>query len=283
MINEIAINSPIVSVDWLYKNRNAKNLVILDATIPKVNINPVDSDELSKDQIKNARFIDIKNKFSDLSFGLPNTMMSSDDFTRATRELGINKDSAIVAYDEYGIYSSSRAWWMFKAMGHDNIAVLNGGFPEWQKAGYEIENKNLFSGDHGNFEAFYNPTYFKNTSDILTIIKNKKALVLDARAEDRFKGLVEEPRKGLRSGHIPSSVSFPYSKLIRDNKIVSKENISRVFKEIVKNDKTLIFSCGSGVTACTLALGAEIIGLKNLSVYDGSWTEWGSNLDLPVE
>ncbi len=282
-MNRITINSPIVSVDWLYKNRKAKSLVILDATIPKVNLNPIDSDELSKDQIKNARFIDIKNKFSDLSSGLPNTMMSSDEFTKAARELGVDKDSVIVAYDEYGIYSSSRAWWMFKAMGHDNIAVLDGGFPEWQKAGYTIENKRIFSGAKGNFEAFYNPIYFKKTSDIIGVIKNKKAMVLDARAEDRFNGSVKEPREGLRSGHIPSSLSLSYSNLMLDNKMLSKKELTKIFKEITDYDKPLIFSCGSGVTACTLALGAEIIGLKKLSVYDGSWTEWGSNLDLPIE
>ncbi len=281
-MNKTRINSSLVSVKWLEKNKKAKNIVILDATIPKITSGENDSNSLSSHQIKNARFIDIKNKFSDLSTNLPNTMMSSVDFTKAACELGIDKDSAIVAYDEYGIYSSSRAWWMFKAMGHDNIAVLDGGFPEWQKARYEIEKKKIYSGAKGNFEGLYKPDYFKNTNDILAVIDNKEFLVLDARAEERFKGLVVEPREGLRSGHIPASVNFPYTKLINENKMISKENVSRVFKEIVNNDKPLIFSCGSGVTACTLALAAEIIGLKNLSIYDGSWTEWGSNLDLPI-
>jgi thiosulfate/3-mercaptopyruvate sulfurtransferase len=282
-MSNITIKSPIVSVEWLYYNKNALNIVILDATIPKVVSGKPDSDSISDSQIINSRFIDIKNKFSDQSSKLPNTMLTPVEFTKAARELGINKDSAIIAYDEYGIYSSSRAWWMFKAMGHDNIAVLDGGLPEWKKAGYAIEKKKMYSGSKGNYDAFYKPEYFKDCNDIIAINKNKKAIVLDARAEDRFKGLIEEPRKGLRSGHIPSSRSFPYSKLIEKNKMLSKEKISQVFKEILNNDKPLIFSCGSGITACTLALGAEIIGLKNKSVYDGSWTEWGSNAILPIE
>ncbi len=282
-MNNIVINDPLVSVEWLVKNRNAKNIIILDATIPKVALSNSDSDGISDDQIKNARFIDIKNRFSDLSIDLPNTMLSSVEFTRAARELGINKDSAIVVYDEYGIYSSSRAWWMFKAMGHYNIAVLDGGLPEWRKAGYLIEKKKIYSASIGNFEAYYNSEYFKDFNDVLKVNENKNAIVLDARAEERFKGLIEEPRKGLRSGHIPSSISFPYSNLVRDNKMLSKEKIVKIFQGKVNNDRPLIFSCGSGITACILALGAEIIGLKNMSVYDGSWTEWGSNLELPVE
>lgn len=282
-MNIIRINSPLVSIEWLSKNINAKNIIVLDATIPKVTSCNNNFDDISSNQIKNTRFIDIKNKFSDLSTELPNTMLNSVAFEKAARDLGINNDSAIVVYDSYGIYSSSRVWWMFKAMGHDNIAVLDGGFPEWEKAGFEIELKRFYSGNKGNFKADYNERYFNNFHDVLKAIENRDAIVLDARAENRFKGLVEEPRKGLRSGHIPTSLSFPYSKLITDNKMISKENISEVFTQIINNDKPLIFSCGSGVTACTLALGAEIIGLKNISVYDGSWTEWGSNLKLPIE
>lgn len=282
MIN-IRINSPLISIKWLSKNINAKNIVVLDATIPKVTSENNNFDDISSNQIKNTRFIDIKNKFSDLSTELPNTMLHPVAFEKAARDLGINNDSAIVVYDSYGIYSSSRAWWMFKAMGHDNIAVLDGGFPEWEKAGLEIEQKRFYSGNKGNFKADYDKRYFNDFHDVLKAIENRDAIVLDARAENRFKGLVEEPRKGLRSGHIPASISFPYSKLITDNKMISKEKISEVFTQIINNDKPLIFSCGSGVTACTLALGAEIIGLKNISVYDGSWTEWGSNLKLPIE
>ncbi|NOQ91554.1 MAG: sulfurtransferase [Flavobacteriaceae bacterium] len=282
-MNNIRINSPLVSIEWLSKNMDAKNAVVLDATIPKITSDNNNFDGLSSNQIKNTRFIDIKNKFSDLSTELPNTMLTSVAFEAAARDLGINNDSAIVVYDLYGIYSSSRVWWMFKAMGHDNIAVLDGGFPEWEKAGFETEKKRFYSVKKGDFKADYNERYFNDFHDVLKAIENRDAIVLDARAENRFKGLVEEPRKGLRSGHIPTSLSFPYSKLITGNKMISKEKISEVFTQIVNTDKPLMFSCGSGVTACTLALGAEIIGLKNISVYDGSWTEWGSNLKLPIE
>ena len=282
-MNNIQIKSPLVSVEWLSKNINAKNIVILDATIPKVTSSNNNFDGVFINQIKNTRFIDIKNKFSDLSTKLPNTMLTSVAFEKAARDLGINNDSAIVVYDMYGIYSSSRVWWMFKAMGHNNIAVLDGGFPEWEKGGLEIERKQFYSGNKGNFKADFKEECFNNSHDVLKAIENKDVIVLDARAINRFKGLVEEPRKGLRSGHIPTSISFPYSKLITDNKMISKEKISEVFAQIIDNEKPLMFSCGSGITACTLALGAKIIGLKNISVYDGSWTEWGSNLKLPIE
>lgn len=282
-MNNIQINNPLVSIEWLSKNLNAKNIVILDGTIPKITSENNNLPGIFNTQIKNARFIDIKNKFSDLSTELPNTMLSPIAFEKEARDLGINNDSAIVVYDAYGIYSSSRVWWMFKAMGHNNIAVLNGGFPEWEKAGFEIEKKRLFSGYKGDFKADYDDKYFSNCNDILKVIEANNAIILDARAEDRFKGLMEEPRKGLRSGHIPASVSFPYSKLIDDNKMISKEDVFDIFSRVINNDKPFIFSCGSGVTACILALAAEIIGVKNISVYDGSWTEWGSNLNLPIE
>ncbi len=272
----LKISSPLISIDWLSQNIDAPNLVILDATIKKVTTNDTSSEITEKQQIKNTRFLDIKNTFSDLSSEFPNTMLSPEKFTEAARQLGICNDSIIVVYDELGIYSSPRVWWMFKAMGHHNIAVLDGGLPEWKKAGLPLEKATEYIGEIGNFTANYNANYMNNYHDVSDAINNDTISVLDARSENRFNGLEDEPRKGLRSGHIPNSINLPYSKLMEDGKMKSKNELKTIFTELVNEENKLIFSCGSGITACILALGAEIMELNNLSVYDGSWTEWGT-------
>ncbi len=272
----LKISSPLISIDWLSQNIDAPNLVILDATIKKVTTNDTSSEITEKQQIKNTRFLDIKNTFSDLSSEFPNTMLSPEKFTEAARQLGICNDSIIVVYDELGIYSSPRVWWMFKAMGHHNIAVLDGGLPEWKKAGLSLEKITEYIGEKSDFIANYNANYMNNYHDVSDAINDDTISILDARSENRFNGLEDEPRKGLRSGHIPNSINLPYSKLIENGKMKSKNELKTIFTELVKEENKIIFSCGSGITACILALGAEIAGLNNLSVYDGSWTEWGS-------
>ncbi len=272
----LKINSPLISVNWLYENLEASNLIILNATIKKITATNISLELSEKQQIKNTRFLDIKNTFSDQTSELPNTMLSPQKFTKATRELGVNNNSAIVVYDELGVYSSPRVWWMFKTMGHHNIAVLDGGLPEWEKAKLPLEKATRYRSENGNFTAKFNQNCISDYHDVSATISNDNISVLDARSENRFNGLEVEPRKGLRSGHIPSSVNLPYSKLIEEGKMKSKNELKTIFVELVKGDNKLIFSCGSGITACILALGAEIAGLNNKSVYDGSWTEWGS-------
>lgn len=272
----LKIRNSLVSVDWLAQNVDAPNLVILNATIKKV-IATASSNITEKTQIKNARFFDIKNKFSDTTAEFPNTIQSAKEFSKAVRQLGINNNSAIVVYDELGIYASPRVWWLFKAMGHPNIAVLDGGFPEWKKTRLPIEKATEYIGVKGDFTANYDASYISNFHDVSDAINNDTISILDARSENRFKGLEPEPRKGLRSGHISNSINMPYSKLIENHKMKSKVALKDLFTEVIKKDKKLIFSCGSGITACILALGAEVAGFDNKkSVYDGSWTEWGS-------
>lgn len=282
-MEKVLIENAMVSVSWLSANIGASNIIILDASIPKVSLESNEFGGLSKFQIKNARFVDMKNIFNDYSSEFPNTMLSPSEFSKVARKFGINNGSAIIVYDEFGIYSSPRAWWMFKSMGHDNVAVLNGGLPEWIKEGFEVEEKILYSGNKGNFIARLNDNFFKNYEEVFEVVYNKSAVIIDARSHERFKGIVKEPRKGLRSGHIPTSKNLPYSNLIQNNKMIDSEKISLEFSKKIKDDESIFFSCGSGITACILALGAEIIGINNISVYDGSWTEWGSKLELPIE
>ena len=278
----LQIDKPLVSVNWLYQHKDATNLIVLDGTIPKVTLRK-SANNLDEKQIVNARFFDIKNVFSDKDAPFPNTALNTDDFERETRNLGINKDSCIVVYDAYGIYSSARVWWLFKTMGFNNIAVLDGGFPAWKKASYPTEKKQERNYEKGNFNANYQPEKIINADFVLKAISDEKKQILDARSSGRFFATEPEPRKEVRSGRIPTSKSLPYSSLLNGEFLKSKEKLIEDFQKINPDNKELIFSCGSGITACVLALGATIAGYNNIAVYDGSWTEWGSLTNLPIE
>ncbi len=276
----LKISSPIISADWLNKNINHPNLIVIDATMAKVTgcDDVPNTDNLV---IKNARFLDIKNVFSDLNAPFPNTLLTPQIFEEKAQEIGINNDSCIIVYDIYGYYSCARAWWMFKTMGFNNCAILDGGLPNWIAAKYPTQIEYLKVVEKGNFKVNYIYGLIHNHTKVLDSIDDDSVVVLDARNYKRFLGTEPEPRDGLRSGHIPKSKSMPYTSLLDGTKLKSVEELKQLFSGY--KSKQLIFSCGSGVTACILALAAEIIGVKNISVYDGSWTEWGSLSKLPIE
>jgi len=264
---------PRVSVKWLQTNLEAPNLVILDASIKKVTEG---NSSQSEKHIPKTLFFDIKNAFSDVTAPFPNTVPSAKQFTVEAQKIGINTNSLIIVYDDKGIYSSARAWYLFKTFGFKNVAVLDGGLPEWINAGYAVEKKQKHKVKKGNFIALYNPTAMKCFSDIKIASKDINTLIVDARSAKRFQCLVPEPRKGLRMGTIPSSINLPYTNLLIGNYLKPKEELTLIFDALNLKNMALIFSCGSGITACILALGAEVSGYKNTSVYDGSWTEYGS-------
>jgi thiosulfate/3-mercaptopyruvate sulfurtransferase len=269
----IVFDSPLVSTDWLLKHIDAPNLMILNASIAKV----TDASDVAVQQyIPNSQCFDIKHKFSAVEARFPNTVPSAEQFTREAQKLGINKDTAIVVYDDKGIYSCARAWWLLKAFGHDNVAVLDGGLPQWLAEEKPTTNSYVSKVEDGNFESHYNTSYFKFFDNMETLIQDHTCLILDARSTDRFDGSKEEPRAGLRSGHIPSSKNLPYTNLFNGNLLKSQSEISEIFRNLIDSQEHLVFTCGSGVTACILALCAEYTNHKNLSVYDGSWTEYGS-------
>ena len=272
------MTNPIISVAWLMDHLNDSEIVILDARLDQ---NQSNLENNNPDlQIKGARLFDIKNNFSDNNNPLPNTFPSQKKFTAECQKLGINKNSTIVIYDTLGIYSSPRAWWMFKAMGHSDVFVLNGGLPEWIKEGYPTEiRQETTENPLGDFEANLQPEFIKNKEQILENIETKEAILVDARSQDRFLATHEEPRAGLRSGHIPGSINVPYTELLKDGKYKSKEELTEIFK---LNDQPLLFTCGSGITACIVLLACELISDNSKAVYDGSWTEWGSS-NLPIE
>lgn len=271
----------IVESDWLYDHIDHPNLILLDATIKKVTSSK--SSQISSGYIPKSIFFDLKNIFSDQESLLPNTVLSFSKFEDEAQNLGINNDSCIVVYDNLGIYSSPRVFWLFRLMGFLNVAVLNGGVKAWMENKFPLVTERKLLKNKGNFKVNYIQDYFSSMSDVRNAISQTDISIIDARAEDRFLGLVDEPREGLSSGHIPNSSNIHFEKVLKDNKLASKATLKNIFNEKGIPQKKAIFTCGSGITASILALAAEYIDINNYSVYDGSWTEWGSNLENSIE
>ena len=265
----------IVSVKWLKDNLEAPQIVILNASFPK--LDSKSEGFLEEKVIPRTRFFDIRNKFSEVSAPFPSTFPSVEQFTREAQALGINKDSIIIIYDDKGIYSSARAWWLLKAFGHHNVSVLDGGLPEWNRFNYITETYHSFTGPLGDFVGYNRTiTYMKFFKDIRKESETKSHVIIDARNKNRFNGLVDEPKAGLRRGTIPNSINLPYEDLLEGNRFKSVDQLKHIFNSLIKPSDKLTFSCGSGITACILALGAHLSGYHNISVYDGSWTEYGT-------
>lgn len=279
----LLINAPIVSVNWLAEHLDHPDVMILDGSIKKA-VSDQDN-EFSEYRIKNALFFDIKKSFSDLTSTLPNMLPTQEDFSKACKQLGISAHHKIVVYDILGMYSSARVWWMFKVMGHENVTVLDGGLPAWKNAGLPLEHISTpqQSLPKGNFVAQYKSGSAVDRNTVLNAINAEDILILDARANGRFYGTAPEPRSDLKSGHIPSSISLPYTRVLNNNKMLSVADLKRIFDDFDIENKKLIFSCGSGITACIILLAAELAGYDLLSIYDGSWTEWGQLEGVPIE
>tara|TARA_R110000787_G_scaffold281906_1_gene393476 strand:+ start:6456 stop:7283 length:828 start_codon:yes stop_codon:yes gene_type:complete len=272
--------NPLVSINWLSENLNAPNLVILDVSLES-NVANIEV-QFPGIQIKGARFFDLKGSFSDLENPLPNTLPNPEAFALACRKLGVNNKSTIVVYDNIGIYASPRVWWMFKSMGHKSIAVLDGGLPAWKNLNYPTESIQTQERPEGNFKALFNSNFQKTASQILENITSKDAVVIDARSNGRFCGLVLETRENLKSGHIPNSVNLPFLEVLKDGKFLPPGEISAIFKKLKIDQQPKIFTCGSGLTACILIIASEIILENNHFLYDGSWTEWGQLEGVPI-
>jgi len=263
----------IVSSVWLNNHLGDPDLVILDAS------QDAKQNGFLNIRISGARFFDIKNDFSDATSNFPNTFPSVHQFEISCRNLGINNSSKIVVYDKMGIFSSPRVWWLFKSMGHDSVFVLDGGFPDWVNNNFDTEIPKKESYAIGDFKASLHSNNVRFFDFMKGNIVSNNALVIDARSADRFNGVVSESRVGLRSGHIPNSINLHYQLVLTNGKFKPKKELVSVFSEIV-SDKPLIFSCGSGITACIILLACDSFLDNDLSVYDGSWTEWGQLSDV---
>jgi thiosulfate/3-mercaptopyruvate sulfurtransferase len=262
--------------------KQPSNIILLDASIPPVGKMRSPVKHWPNFALPNAKRFDLNKNFSDLSNPLPHTMPSVEYFQQQAQALGVMNDSQIIVYDDQGLFSAARAWYMFRAMGHKNVAVLDGGLPAWLELDYPVSSVLYDSTESGNFTAKFYQEYFCSSQDIFQQLDTTDLLVIDARAKDRFEGKVAEPREGIRRGHIPHSVNLPFSDLLKNGVLLPKNILEEKFKKINPQDKPMIMSCGSGVTACVLALVAEMCAYKHLQVYDGSWSEWGGDHQLPV-
>jgi thiosulfate/3-mercaptopyruvate sulfurtransferase len=269
------ITNSLISIHELKNNLSAENLILLDASMKPVGVTAAPTPETPVYIPGSLRF-DFDHEICDHNTSLPHMMPSADFFTDEMQKLGINRDSVIVVYDNVGIYASPRAWWMFRAMGHAQVAVLDGGLPAWIAAGFEttrqLKEKPV---QRGNFIAHPVTGAFVNADDVMQALNDPGFSVMDARSQSRFKGLEPEPREGVRRGHMPNAVNIPYANVLENGMLKSSSNLGSIFQDY--KNKKMIFSCGTGVTACILALAAEQLGYQDFSVYDGSWTEWGSN------
>ncbi|MGH1350378.1 MAG: 3-mercaptopyruvate sulfurtransferase [Methyloligellaceae bacterium] len=277
--------SDLVETSWLNENTGRDDIKIIDATWYMPGFPENAYDQFTSDHIPGSVFFDI-DAISDKSTDLPHMLPSTQQFASAVNEMGISNDNHVIVYDRLGIFSSPRVWWTFKVMGHDNVSVLNGGFKKWISEGYPVESGKTSIIPGKGYTANRRPTLVSGFDSLLKHIKeNQDISILDARPGDRFAGLAEEPRPGLKKGHMPGAVNLFFGDLINSNgTFKSVEELTNILKnKNIATDKPVITTCGSGITASILFLALYLTGAENLSVYDGSWAEWGAHDQSIIE
>jgi thiosulfate/3-mercaptopyruvate sulfurtransferase len=274
------MNDPLVSTDWLADHLGDPDIVIIDATwfMPQAKRDP--RAEFEAAHLPGAVFFDI-DAVADTTSGLPHMLPSPEAFAEAVSAMGIGESTTVITYDANGLIASARLWWTFRAMGHDAVEVLDGGLAKWRTEGRPVESGPAFPRAAARFTPNFRPGLVRSFDQV----KANTSDVLDARPGPRFRGEVAEPRAGLKSGHMPGSRNLPSSELIdADGRLKSADDLFPLFREAgVDLSAPIVTSCGSGVTACILALGLARLGIADAPVYDGSWTEWGGRDDAPVE
>jgi thiosulfate/3-mercaptopyruvate sulfurtransferase len=278
----MSIESPLVSTQWLAGRINAPDVRVADASwyLPQANRDP--RAEYAAAHIPRAVFFDIDD-LSDETNPLPHMLAPAAKFASRMRKLGLGDGNLIVVYDSAGVYSSPRAWWMLRAMGHSEVVVLDGGLPKWRSEGRPVEDMSATPFAR-HFSARPDHALVKDLSQMKENLGTNKYQVIDARGSGRFRATEPEPRPGTRGGHIPRSLNVPYTELTNsDGTFRSRDDLIKVFAvHHVDLQRPTVTTCGSGITAATEMLALAIVGAKNVSLYDGSWSEWGAS-DAPCE
>jgi len=268
----------LVSTDWLAAHLGYVRVVDASWYMPDEKREPAKEFEVG--HIPGAVFFDIDG-IADHSVNLPHMLPSPGEFSRAVGALGIGDGDKIVVYDGSGQFSAARAWWTFKAMGHDDVKVLDGGFPKWKRDARVIETGPAQSKDKF-FTAILKSSLVRDFDAVMGIVKDKSAQMVDARSPARFNAQEPEPRPGVRGGHMPGAVNVHYRKLIRDDGTLKSPGELRAAFDAVDLGRPIVTSCGSGLTAAILLLALDEIGARDVALYDGSWTEWGGRPDAEV-
>ena len=274
----------LVSTEWLAGARGAPDLMVFDATKYLPN-EPFDGlTKFREAHIPGARFFDI-DVVADPDTNLPHMAPTAGRFARLMGEMGISNATRVIFYDQKGLQSSARGWWLMKLFGHEKAAVLDGGLPKWLGEGRATESGDAKSAAPTSYTPDFRADLLKGIGDVKRIIADGSALILDARAKGRFDGTAPEPRPGLPSGHMPGAKSVPFNELLNADFTMKDAAALRARFAAAGADagKPIITSCGTGVTACILALGLKQAGLGDAAIYDGSWTEWASRPETQKE